>query len=206
MHEWPPLRHPGRDRMRLQIFYFRLIVVLALTSLCNVLHAASPQPTAADLQQQQQAPAKNEAPPDSAQQSPPSEEALSLSDQIIQDVLEPLRAGMESQDVKQIMSIFDKEEMSNYGDVEQQMHAFFGQYQSVRFRYQVLQATAQNDHASATAELDVDALPYEVSIIPARRSVQMRFQLKQEPKGWRVLGFSPADFFSVGNFSRTNVQ
>jgi hypothetical protein len=31
--------------------------------------------------------------------------------------------------------------------------------------------------------------------VPVRRSVQMRFQLKLEPKGWKVTGFSPADFF-----------
>jgi hypothetical protein len=187
------------------MFGFRTIVVLALMALCNSLHALPPRSNPGGLPQQK-APAKSDAPPDTAQQSPPTEESLSLSDQVIQDVLEPLRAGMESQNVKLIMSIFDKAEMSNYGDLEQQLHAFFRQYQQVRFRYHVLQATAQNDRASATAELDMDALPYEATIIPARRSVQMRFQLKQEPKGWRVIGFSPANFFSVGNFSRTDVQ
>jgi hypothetical protein len=34
----------------------------------------------------------------------------------------------------------------------------------------------------------------------------MRFQLKLEPKGWRVLSFSPSDFFSLSNYSRTNAQ
>ena len=179
-------------------------MVLALLAMCNPLHAVPPR--FAGGSPQQKAPPKSDGPPDTAQQSPPTEEALSLNDQVIQDVLEPLRAGMESQNVKLIMSIFDKAEMTNYGDLEQQLHAFFRQYQQVRFRYQVLQATAQNDHGSATAELDVDALPYEPTIIPARRSVQMRFQLKQEAKGWRVIGFSPANFFSVGNFSRTDVQ
>jgi hypothetical protein len=183
---------------------FWTIMVLALLAMCNPLHAVPPR--FAGGSPQQKAPAKSDAPPDTAEQSPPTEEALSLNDQVIQDVLEPLRAGMESQNVKLIMSIFDKAEMTNYGDLEQQLHAFFRQYQQVRFRYQVLQATAQNDHGSATAELDVDALPYEPTIIPARRSVQMRFQLKQEAKGWRVIGFSPANFFSVGNFSRTDVQ
>jgi hypothetical protein len=190
--------------MRKRMFGFWTIVVLALVTLCNSLHAVPPRFNAGG--QQQKAPAKNDAPSDTPQQSPPTEEALSLSDQVIQDILEPLRAGMESQNVKLIMSIFDKAEMSNYGDLEQQLHAFFRQYQQVRFRYQVLQATAQNDHASATAELDVDALPYQATIIPARRSAQLRFQLKQEAKGWRVIAFSPANFFSVDNFSRTDVQ
>src|ERR1700722_2055305 len=101
----------------------RLIVVLALMALCNSLHAIPPRFNAG-APQQQKAPAKSDAPPDTAQQSPPTEETLSLSDQVIQDVLEPLRAGMESQNVKLIMSIFDKAEMPNYGDLEQQLHAF----------------------------------------------------------------------------------
>lgn len=173
--------------------------------MCNLLPATPALPDSVAPQQQQ--PPANAAPAsDSARQSPPVDDALSLSDQIIQDVLEPLRTGMETQNIKQVMSIFDRAEMSHYGDLEQQVHAFLRQYEEVHFRYQILQATAQNDHASATAELDMDAMPYQVSMIPARRSVQMRFQLKLEPKGWRVVGFSPSDFFSLSNYSRTDTQ
>ena len=43
----------------------------------------------------------------------------------------------------------------------------------------------------------MDAMPYTMTEMPTRRSVQMRFQLKQEAKGWKVLGFSPSDFFSL---------
>ncbi len=101
------------------------------------------------------------------------------------------------QNIKQILSVFDKREMSGYGDLEQQLRAFFRQYQQVNFRYQILQAASEKDHASAIAEIDMDAMPYAVTEIPTRRSVQMRFQLKQEEKGWKVLGFSPANFFSL---------
>jgi hypothetical protein len=205
MHERPPLRHPVTRRMRLQVFHLRLMVVLALAAMCHLLHAA-PALQNSSASQQQQTPAKAAPAPDSGQQGPAADDALSLSDQVIQDVLEPLRTGMETQNIKQVMSIFDKRQMPNYGDLEQQVLAFLRQYQEVHFRYQILQATAQNDHASATAELDMDAMPYQVSMIPARRSVQMRFQLKQEPKGWRVVGFSPSDFFSLSNYSRTDTQ
>lgn len=202
--------------------HLRPLVVLVLSALCTPLHAAGvtrhpavilsacppllraavegPLPLPA-TPTQEQAPAKP-----AAETPPPGDDALSLSDQLIQDVLEPLRTGMETQNIKQVMSIFDKAEMPNYGDLQQQVNAFLRQYQEVRFRYQILQATAQNDHASATAELDMDALPYVASMIEARRSVQMRFQLKQEAKGWRVVGFSPSDFFSLSNYSRTDTQ
>jgi hypothetical protein len=187
--------------MPLQMLPLLLTVVLLLAPIGSFLHASPALPKLGGPQQGQ-APSKSAAP----EQGAAEDEPLSLSDQVIQDVLEPLRTGMETQNIKQVMSIFDTGEMSNYGNLQQQVSAFLRQYQAVRFRYQVLQATAQNDHASATAELDMDAMPYQASMIEARRSVQMRFQLKQEPKGWRVVGFSPSDFFSLSNYSRTDTQ
>lgn len=143
-----------------------------------------------------------------ASASTPADEKLSLSDQIIQDVLEPLRTGMETQNIRQILSVFDKKDMPDYSDLEGQIHAFFRQFQQVRFRYQLLQAATDKNldtHeppiesylASATAEMDMDPMPYSVTQIPRRRSVQMRFQLKQVGTAWKIVGFSPADFFNV---------
>jgi hypothetical protein len=80
--------------------------------------------------------------------------------------------------------------------LQQQLNAFYLLYNEVRFRYQLLQVEADKDHGSATAEVTMDALPYQEMQVPVRRNVQMRFQLKLEPKGWKVTGFSPADFFS----------
>jgi hypothetical protein len=150
--------------------------------------------------QKPQAPAAAQAAP-----APSADDKLGLSDQLIQQVLEPLRTGMETQNLKQVLSIFDKSEIST-GDIQQQLRAFFEQYDEVRFRYQLLQATSDSDRATATAELDMDALPYQTSVIPARRSVQMRFQLKQEAKGWKVVGFTPPDFFSLSSYNGTDVQ
>lgn len=181
--------------------YPTLIVALCLAPLsCSLPATAVPLST----QQQQQAQKSGDA-PDSGQQKAPADEKLSLSDQIIQGVLEPLRTGMETQNVQQVLALFDKQEFSNYSDLQGQLRAFFQQFAEVRFRYQILQATAENDHGSATAELDMDALPYEATVIPVRRSVQVRFQLKLEPKGWKIVGFSPSDFFGLG-YSRADAE
>ncbi len=172
--------------------------------MCNPLHASQAQASASAPQQQPSA--KASPAPDTTEQGPASDDAASLTDQVIQDVLEPLRTGVETQNIKQVMSVFDKSQISTYGDLEQQVHAFVRQYQEIRFRYRILQATAQKDHASATVEIDMDAMPYQASMIPARRSMQMRFELKQEPKGWRVVNFSPSDLFSLSNYSGTDTQ
>jgi hypothetical protein len=176
----------------MQIFYSRLLSVIVLAAMCNVLHASTAT-AGVPQQQQSQAGAGTTAPSDSAS----SDEKLTLSDQIVQEVLEPLRTGVETQNIKQILSVFDKPEYSGYDDLEQQLRAFYRQYEQVNFRYQILQAAIEKDHASATAEIDMDAMPYTVTVIPARRSVQMRFQLKQDGKSWKIVGFSPSNFFSL---------
>jgi hypothetical protein len=166
---------------------FRLLIVVSLAGMCSFLHASGTSPKVPQQQQSQTPSAQTDS----------SDEKPALSDEIVQDVLEPFRTGIETQNIKQILSVFDKREMSNYGDLEQQLRAFFRQYQQVNFRYQILQAATEKDHAWAIAEIDMDAMPYSMSEIPTRRSVQMRFQLKQEEKGWRALGFNPANFFSL---------
>ena len=150
---------------------------------------------------QQQSPAQAAAPGSEAQ-GPPDAESLSLRDQVAHDVLEPLRLGVETQNLQKVLSVFDRKESNNFADLQGQLQAFFFQFAEVRFRYQILQVTADKDHGSATAEVEMDASPYEFSQVPARRSAQMRFQLKLEPKGWKVVGFSPAGFFAVDYGSR----
>lgn len=160
--------------------------------MCNVLHASEPTSEVPEQQQTQTV----EAPGPSPQSSSPDDK-LSLSDEVIQDVLEPLRMGVETQNIKQILSVFDRHDFPGYGDLEQQLHAFYRQYEQVNFRYQLLQAAVEKDYASATAEIDMDAISYTATLTPPRRSAQMRFQLKQEGKSWRIVSFSPSNFFSL---------
>jgi hypothetical protein len=160
--------------------------------MCNVLHASTA--AAAIPQQQPQAAAPDTTTPSD---NSPSDEKLTLGDQVVQDVLEPLRTGVETQNIKQILSVFDKHDFSAYGELEQQLRAFYRQYQMVNFRYQLLQAAIDKDHASATAEIDMDAMPYDGAEIPARRSAQMRFQLKRAGTGWKIVSFNPSNFFSL---------
>ena len=165
----------------------RNVLLCCLALLPGTLSAIAPAA-------QQQSSAQESSPAADAQ-SPVNAEGLTLSEQVSKDVLEPLRIGIVSQNIKQVLSIFDQKELSSYSDLQQQLNAFYLLYNEVRFRYQLLQVEADKDHGSATAEVTMDALPYQEMQVPVRRSVQMRFQLKLEPKGWKVTGFSPADFF-----------
>ncbi len=185
-------------RPSLRVCLFSAVLPLAM---CNFLHSTVvPQAgrISALAQQQQSAPPASEAQDSkAAAPAPADDEKLSLNDQIIQDVLEPLRTGIETQNIQKILSIFDKQQLTGFSNMQSQLRAFIRQYSEIHFRYQILQATAEKDHGSATAEIDMDALPYQITQVPARRSVQMRFQLQLEPKGWKVVSFSPSDFFSL---------
>ena len=120
-----------------------------------------------------------------------------VSDELIQQVLEPLKTGMETQNIQQILSVFDDKELDGYSDLPGQLRAFYQQFDEVNFRYQLLQVAADKDRASATTDVQMDALSYSVTAIPVRRSVQMRLKLKHGPKGWKVTAFTPRDFFAV---------
>jgi len=147
---------------------------------------------AAGEQQSAQTPARDASAPPNARQP------LTLSDQVIRDILEPLRTGMETQNMQMVLGVFDKKELEGYSDLQGQLRAFFHQYDEVNFRYQIMQVRAEAGRGSATADIQMDALPYEATQVPARRSAQMRFQLKLDANGWKISGFSPADFFNLG--------
>ncbi len=200
MHE--RLRRPHSqimDWMRRPLICFGLLASLPVGATTGALSADSFSPGAVLAPAQQQSGQPQPA-PDSGEQSAPADQGqgLTLSDQLIRDVFQPLQNGMQTQNIQMVLSIFDKKELSAWADLQAQLRAFFHQYDQVNFRYQILQVTAEKDRGTATAEVEMDALPYNFGQVPSRRSVQMRFQIKLGAKGWKVAGFSPADFFSVG--------
>jgi hypothetical protein len=132
-----------------------------------------------------------------AQQAAPAGQDTDVSDQVIQQVLEPLRLGMQTHNIQLVLSVFDKKELDSYSNLQAQLRAFFQQFSEVNLRYQLLQVTAENGRGSLTVEMQMDALPFEATQIAQRRSVQMRLQLKLGPKGWKIAGFTPSDFFNV---------
>lgn len=138
--------------------------------------------------------AQKPAPAPQPEAAPP--ERLEFSDNVVHDVLETLQSGIQSHSLTKVLSVFDPEAMPDYPTVRDQFRAFFVQYNVLQFRYKLLQATADKSGGSATAEIDIDATPEDENLMPLRRSTQMRFQLKQTAKGWKVIGFTPADFFA----------
>ena len=142
--------------------------------------------------------AQNQQPPAPApdQAQPSGEEKLDLNDEVIRDVFGPLQRAIEGHNLDQVLAIFDQQGTPDYAQVRDQLRAFFDQYDAIRFRYQLLQVTSDKNHGSAVAEIEMDATPADPSLVTLRRDIQMRFHLDLGRKGWKLVGFSPADFFA----------
>ncbi len=139
-------------------------------------------------------PSPQEKPPVTSDQPPT--QPFDLSDEVVRDILTSLQIGIETHDLTRVLAIFDQQNMPDYAQFRDQMVAFFRRYDSVKFRYQLLQVTADKDGGFAIADIDMDADPSDILPTQQRRSTQMRFQMKRGPKGWKVVALRPADFFN----------
>lgn len=147
--------------------------------------------TALLLAQAQQAPAPEQDEPNASGQEP-----LTVTEQVIREVLQPLQRGIEEHDLAQVLAIFDPQETPDYPQLRDQLRAFLNQYDQVRFRYKVLQVTSEKDHAIAIAEIDMAATPADETQLTVQRTTQMRFQMKLGTKGWKLVAFKPGNFFA----------
>jgi len=121
---------------------------------------------------------------------------LTLTEQIIRDVFGPLQRALEEHNLAHLLAVFDQEETPDYAQLRDQFKAFFQQYETVGFRYKVLQVTSEKNRAFAIAEIDMAAAPADQTQIGVQRRTQMRFQMKLGAKGWKLVGFKPGDFFT----------
>jgi hypothetical protein len=179
-------------------FFFRKLYsakVCIYVLLCIALAIPAALPArAASPQTQEKAPDTATQPAE--QPSPAASQPIDLSDEVVRDVLDHLQRGIETHDLDRVLDIFDRQNMKDFAQFQDQMVAFFRRYDSIRFRYQLLQVTSDKDSGSAIADIDMDADPSDILPTPQRRSTQMRFQLKRSPKGWKVVALKPADFFN----------
>ena len=143
------------------------------------------------LAQAQQAPPPEQDEPNASGQQP-----LTLTEEVLRDVLQPLQRGIEEHNLSQVLGVFDPQETLDYASLRDQLRAFLNQYEPVRFRYKVLQVTSENDHAIAVTEIDMAATPVDQTQLTVQRTTQMRFQMKLGTKGWKLVAFKPSDFFA----------
>lgn len=197
MHNLPASGHPEslpqaapiRTRARFASGMARFALTLTLAAACLSRLPAftqdSQQPTDATTQGQQ-----SEQPID-------AQSSTDLSDEVIKDVLSDFQRGFETHNLDKVLSVFDAAAMPGFAQFRDQMVAYFRLHESFNLRYQLLQVTADNGRGTATADIEMDDDPLDTLPTPKRRSTQMRFLIKRTPKGWRIIGLRPMEFFGV---------
>ena len=153
--------------------------------------------TANIFAQDRQPPAQSPTESQSVEPPPsPPESSLDLSDEVVRDVLSSFQRGFETHNLEKVLDVFAPQDMPDYAQFRDQIVAFFRLHESVKLRYQLLQVTSDKDLGFATADIEMEGDPLDTLPTPQRRSTQMRFQLKREPKGWKIVGLRPSDFFT----------
>ena len=123
-------------------------------------------------------------------------DTLNLSDEVVHDVLSPFQQAIETRNYRLLLSTFDAAATPEFLQLREQFEAFFRLHDNIRFRYQLLQVSADKDVSFAVADVDMDAQPADTLPTEQRRSTQMRFQMTRTPKGWRLTGLKPMSFFT----------
>jgi len=121
---------------------------------------------------------------------------LQPEDVIARDVLAPLQAAIQTRNLMKALAVFDPQSTASYPEIRDQLRALFNNYSVLLFRYKLLQLNSENGRASVICEVDLDATPEDDTLMAIRRSTQMRVQLKQTHKGWKIAAFTPSDFFA----------
>ena len=139
---------------------------------------------------------QTKAPADPPEARSEAAQAVDLSELIARDALEPLQTGVQTQDLKQVLSAFDAESFPNFPEFRDRLKALLDSSAVLLFRYKILQVAPEGSYATVTCEADLDATPLDSGLVPLRRSTQLRLQLKQTSKGWRIAGLAPIDFLA----------
>src|SRR5664279_4324552 len=167
MHKSPlaqqavPMANPAPPVVETKTPYSAKVLVAAMGWLWLVAVCMGPAWAASPPPQEKQPEAATAAQP-AGEPAPPAPPAIDLSDEVVRDVLTNLQRGIEGHDIDRVMEIFDRQNMKDYAQFHDQMVAFFRRYDSVNFRYQLLQVTSDKDASFAIVDLDMDADPSDL--------------------------------------------
>jgi hypothetical protein len=121
--------------------------------------------------------------------------ASTFSEAVANAVIRRLGDGLEGHSQRLMLSIFDPDKMKEYPRFENQIEAFFTQYQAFRVHLRVLQATSESERGIILTDVEMEAAPGG-DAPPVRKQDQLRLELERGSKGWKIVDLNPRDFFS----------
>jgi hypothetical protein len=117
-----------------------------------------------------------------------------FSQDVAVQVLGLIRDGLHNHSPGRMLAAFDREKLPAYLAFEDQVHAYFNQYDSFRSYFRILQTSTEADHGVVLAEWQIES-SRDSAQPPQRRDTQVRFELAPGKSGWQIVDFSPRNFF-----------
>ena len=117
-----------------------------------------------------------------------------FSETVANDVFGTIRDGLEGHSQRLMLSAFDGDKMDGYLSFEDAIEALFNKYDAFRIHFRILQATQEGSKGIVLASVEMEEVPKQGGQ-PQRRSSELRAQLERGKKGWRIVDFSPRNFF-----------
>ena len=118
-----------------------------------------------------------------------------FSTAVANSVLNDLRDGLEGHTQRLMLSAFDADKMDGYLEFEDQIEAFFNKYIAFTVWFRIAQTSIDGPKGIVLVDIQLEENPRGAAP-PVRKNGQMRFELERGKKGWKIVDFSPRNFFS----------
>jgi hypothetical protein len=119
-----------------------------------------------------------------------------FTERVAAGLLDQVKQGLEGHMAKKTLDSFDLSRMGGGAAFKNQIAAFLNQYESIRFRFNLLETSTNGAEATAVVDVEMEEnLPGDVSA-PIHKHAQLRFVAQNSPKGWKFTGVEPRSFFS----------
>lgn len=116
------------------------------------------------------------------------------SNQIAEKLLNQIRDGLQAYNSRKMLAAFDREGMQGYLAFQDQIEAFFAQYESFRVAIKLEESSLEQDKGAATASFRLEGIPrYGGPAI--RREGELIFEFSRTRSGWKIRDVSPRSFF-----------
>ncbi len=118
-----------------------------------------------------------------------------FSESVANRIMGDIGDGLEGHSQRLLLSAFDADKMPGYLAFQDQIQAFFDKYETLRVHIRVMQIDFENARGIILSEFEMEGMPRGGG--PAlRRTGQLRFEVEQGKKGWKIVALRPRAFFS----------
>jgi hypothetical protein len=118
-----------------------------------------------------------------------------FSERTADDVLGQIRDGLEGHSRRLMLGAFDSDKMDGYLNFEDQIDALFNRYTEFRVHFRIANVTVEGTKGVVLVDADMEETP-SAGGAPVRKRSQLRLELEQGRKGWKVVDFRDRNFFS----------